>query len=310
MPPTTKRQKLDKPLLAGTLNKVESLTKEIQATSSKPTLTLSDLNLPNAREVEDLNPGDVLDSIEELVTTSVQRIMRNEPFTFTLPTRTSSNQIYVKELDRIVVGDKTSVRSFSNVKQVKKVAVTTRVLELVHQVLTKEIHVTKRDLFYTDVKLFGDQKESDVVIEDCASMLGCMRDCLNVVASAKGLVVGRVNFRDDGDLIDCTRMGVGGKAIPPFMDKITDIQSDAKFILLVEKDAAFMRLSEDRFYRRFPCIIITGKGQPDIATRKFLRKLKMELKIPVLALVDSDPHGQMFNGCMLRLPPNCCVKVP
>ena len=86
MPPKTKRQKLDKPLLAGTLNKVESLTKEIQATSSKPTLTLSDLNLPNAREVEDLNPGDVLDSIEELVTTSVQRIMRNEPFTFTLPT--------------------------------------------------------------------------------------------------------------------------------------------------------------------------------------------------------------------------------
>jgi meiotic recombination protein SPO11 len=96
MPPKTKRQKLDKPLPAGTLNKVEALTKEIQATSSKPTLTLSDLNLPNAREVEDLNPGDVLDSIEELVTTSVQRIMRIEPFTFTLPTRTSSNQIYVK----------------------------------------------------------------------------------------------------------------------------------------------------------------------------------------------------------------------
>ena len=177
------------------------------------------------------------------------------------------------ELDRIVVGDKTSSRSFSNVKQVKKVAVMTRVLELVHQVLMKKIHVTKRDLFYTDVKLFGDQKESDGVIEDCACMLGCMRDCLNVVASAKGLVVGRVSFRDDGDLINCTKMGVGGKAIPPFMDKITDIQSDAKvsltgfvdtslililcdfhcallqFILLVEKDAAFMRLSEDRFYR-------------------------------------------------------------
>jgi meiotic recombination protein SPO11 len=60
---------------------------------------------------------------------------------------------WLLELDRIVVGDKTSVRSFSNVKQVKKIAVTTRVLELVHQVLTKEIHVTKRDLFYTDVKV-------------------------------------------------------------------------------------------------------------------------------------------------------------
>ncbi len=124
--------------------------------------------------------------------------------------------------------------------------------------------------------------------------------------------------------------------------------SDALFILLVEKDAAFMRLAEDRFYNTYPCIIITAKGQPDVASRwatavsapaagvstahillppltsftasvgvcqrrhqaaweeccksgamptfatarrLFLRKLKMELKIPVLALVDSDPYG-------------------
>ena len=41
------------------------------------------------------------------------------------------------------------------------------------------------------------------------------------VCSEKGIVVGRVQFRDDGDLIDCTRMGVGGKAIPPYIDRIT-----------------------------------------------------------------------------------------
>lgn len=27
-----------------------------------------------------------------------------------------------------------------------------------------------------------------------------------------------------GDMIDCTRMGVGGKAIPPYIDKISDIR--------------------------------------------------------------------------------------
>jgi DNA topoisomerase VI subunit A len=41
-----------------------------------------------------------------------------------------------------------------------------------------------------------------------------------------------VQFYEDGDLIDCTRMGVGGKAIPPYIDKITDVTSDAKFILV------------------------------------------------------------------------------
>jgi meiotic recombination protein SPO11 len=52
-----------------------------------------------------------------------------------------------------------------------------------------------------------------------------------------------------------------------------------------------MRLAEDRFYNKFPCIILTAKGQPDIATRMFLKKIKSELKIPVLGLVDSDPYG-------------------
>lgn len=68
-------------------------------------------------------------------------------------------------------------------------------------------------------------------------------------------------------------MGVGGKAIPPSIDRITEITGAAKFILLVEKDAAFMRLAEDRFYNKYPCIIITAKGQPDVATRLFLKKV-------------------------------------
>lgn len=129
------------------------------------------------------------------------------------------------------------------------------------------------------------------MLDDVATMMGCTRSCLNVVASEKGLVVGRLTYLEDGDLIDCSRVGVGGKGIPPFIDKITDIQSDADFILLVEKDAVFMRLAEDRLYNTFKSIIITGKGQPDVATRMFLRKLKTTLNIPVLAFVDADPHG-------------------
>lgn len=196
-----------------------------------------------------------------------------------------------------------------------------------HAVLLKRIHITKRDLFYTDVKLFVDQSESDGVLDDVATMIGCTRSNLHVVASDKGLVVGRISFFEDGDFIDCTKMGVGGKAIPPYIDKIENIQSDAEFILLVEKEAAYMRMAvslyddvilpgraldvidhsrsccsmlilhchlipqEDRFYQRYPCIVITAKGQPDVASRMFLSRITSELQIPVLALVDSDPYG-------------------
>ena len=54
---------------------------------------------------------------------------------------------------------------------------------------------------------------------------------------------------------------------PRPLRQVDDIQSDALFILLVEKDAAFMRLAEDRFYNTYPCIILTAKGQPDVASR-------------------------------------------
>ena len=132
-------------------------------------------------------------------------------------------------------------------------------MQLVHGVLSKGIHVTKRDLFYTDVKLFKDQKDSDGVLDDISCLLGCTRNSLHVVASEKGVVVGKLRYKEDGDEIDCTKMGVGGKAIPSNVDKVTDLRTDAKFVLLVEKDAAFMRLAEDRFYNKYPCIIITAK---------------------------------------------------
>ena len=261
------------------------------ASTDASTGTAEVVGVAGALEVQQLGAPEVMASIEQLVIAAVQAIINGKSFALSVPSRASSNQTYVAELDRIVLRDQRSERNFTNVMQVRKIAVTTRVMQLVHEVLSKGIHVTKRDLFYTDVKLFKKQDESDAVLDDVACMMGCTRSCLNVVASEKGLVVGRLQFHEDGDLIDCTRIGVGGKAIPPYIDKITNITSDAKFILLVEKDAVFMRLAEDRLYNKFPSIIITGKGQPDVATRMFLRKLKMTLNIPVLAFVDADPHG-------------------
>lgn len=242
-------------------------------------------------EAQDLDPEQVSNRLESLVVDIVKQIMGSNSFEYTIPNRGANNQKYLDDLDRIVLGDKTSKRQFLNTSHVRKTAITTRVIELVHEVLSKGIHITKRDLFYTDVKLFKDQGESDAVLDDVACMAGCTRTSLHVIASDKGLVVGRIQYREAGDPIDCTRMGIAGKAIPPYIDRITDIKSDAEFIILVEKEAVYLRLAEDRFYNKYPCIVITGKGQPDVATRLFLRKIRDELKIPVLALVDSDPYG-------------------
>eukprot|EP00121_Abeoforma_whisleri_P000689 Awhi_evm1s610 len=76
---------------------------------------------------------------------------------YKVPSRASGNQIYVPELDRIILKQASSARALHSVGGMRKAAITTRVLELVHEVVSKNIHCTKRDLFYTDVKLFEKQ---------------------------------------------------------------------------------------------------------------------------------------------------------
>lgn len=61
---------------------------------------------------------------------------------------------YVPELDRIVLKESASQRPFASTATCRKAVITTRILQLVHELCQKRIHVTKRDLFYTDVKLF------------------------------------------------------------------------------------------------------------------------------------------------------------
>lgn len=254
--------------------------------------TLEELGIKGVhKEVRGMARNEVRENIEHICLQAVATIMKSEGFSYTMPARTTSNHLYVPELDRLVLKDKMLTRVFANASSARKTAITTRIFQLVLELCGKGIHVTKRDLFYTDVKLFKQQTESDDVLDDVACMVGCTRSSLNVVASEKGVVVGRLIFDDDGDEIDCTKMGVGGKAIPPTQDRISNIRGDAEFILLIEKDAAFMRLAEDRFYNQYPCVIISGKGQPDVATRLFLNKVRATLNIPILGLFDADPYG-------------------
>ena len=86
--------------------------------------------------------------------------------------------------------------------------------------------------------------------------------------------------------------------------QVDSIQSDALFVLLVEKDAAFMRLAEDRFYNTYPCIIMTAKGQPDVASRQALQCLHCCCHgLP--CCFDTFPLPDIyFNTCLAQWQPS------
>ncbi|PKU86053.1 Meiotic recombination protein SPO11-1 [Dendrobium catenatum] len=70
-----------------------------------------------------------------------------------------------------------------------------------------------------------------------------------------------------------------------------DIVSVAQYILVVEKETVFQRLANDKFCERNHCIVITGRGYPDVSTRRFLQLIVKQLHLPVYCLVDFDPYG-------------------
>ncbi|MHA2163782.1 MAG: hypothetical protein ACXABF_15305, partial [Candidatus Thorarchaeota archaeon] len=240
---------------------------------------------------------------ERLVDTALD--MLNETMTtgrpaFEIPSRSSDNIVWDEIRDLLLLGMRTISRPYHSLASVVDATRTARVMEIIFQLLQVNLHATKREVFYSDVNLFRDQKYSDKIIEDVASMLQTTRDSVHVVASARGSAMGRVVIRDGGDRIDLTQMGTGGWAITPFLDQLEILESDAEFILLSEKDAAVMRLAEAKYWNRQPCIVLTGKGSGDIATRAFLKKLVKELEIPAFALVDSDPYGHYIYSVFLR----------
>lgn len=74
-------------------------------------------------------------------------------------------------------------------------------------------------------------------------------------------------------------------------DSYLQITSDAKCIILIEKEGIYTRLSEDEFYVSNDCILITGRGFPDLATRAFVFTLHQYLQIPVYGVCDCNPFG-------------------
>lgn len=251
-------------------------------------------------EVLNLSSENTLELLTEVAMDVLNEAMTTGRPAFEIPSRSGDNIVWDEVRDLLLLGMKTVSRPYHSLASVVDATRTARVMEIIHQLLKLNLHATKREIFYSDVNLFREQKRSDKIIEDVSSMIHTTRDSVHVVASARGSAMGRVVIRDSGDLIDLTKMGTGGWAITPFLDQVEIVESDAEFIILSEKDAAVMRLAEAKYWNRMPCIVLTGKGSGDIATRAFLRMLVKELEIPAFALVDSDPYGHYIYSVFLR----------
>jgi len=145
----------------------------------------------------------------------------------------------------------------------------------------------------TKERTFHDQSESDTILEDLEVSLDGLREELHIFAKKRGTMVGNITVVDNGDEINCRKMGTGGYAIPSICEpNVMQFKNcDADFILHVEKDTVWSRFNEDRFWEKHNCILTEGSGQPPRGVRRILHRMHKELGLPVYCLLDCDPWG-------------------
>lgn len=135
----------------------------------------------------------------------------------------------------------------------------------------------------------------DETLNDICCLVGCSRVHLHILAQAKGLLYGDLKFQlKNGAKFDClsNREGI---QIPNSHVTITKIESNAKCIIVVEKDSVLQKIlnqePKTNFVKNYNVILMTAKGYPDLNSRVFLNFLWSKLSIPILVLTDADPHG-------------------
>ncbi|CAH8348951.1 unnamed protein product [Eruca vesicaria subsp. sativa] len=173
-----------------------------------------------------------------------------------------------------------------------------RVLLIVQQLLQENRHGSKRDIYYMHPSAFKAQSVVDRAIADICILFRCSRYNLNVCMRLVlrstlccRLVMGWLKFREAGRKFDCLSSLNTAFPVPVLVEEVEDVVSLAEYILVVEKETVFQRLANDMFCKTNRCIVITGRGYPDVSTRRFLRLLMEKLQLPVHCLVDCDPYG-------------------
>jgi DNA topoisomerase-6 subunit A len=240
-------------------------------------------------------------AINKLASGVVAAALSNTEPEFQVPTRAASNTKWDKKAGILRMGDAANTRQLFNLGQARKFMQTLLHSKGIGDLIEQNKTSSLRGMFYqglhtiegTKEKTFDDQTESDSVLEDLEVSLGSLREELHIFAKKRGTMVGNITVIDNGDEINCRRMGTGGYAIPSICepDVIQFKNVDAEFVLHVEKDTVWQRFNEDRFWEQHNCILTEGSGQPTRGVRRMLHRLNKEHGLPIYCLLDCDPWG-------------------
>jgi DNA topoisomerase-6 subunit A len=247
--------------------------------------------------------GVTVDLICETANGVYRDILHHAKPDLAFPVRSLANVSYSGNKGYFEIGRQKKTRTLT-VNTVKSFAQTLRMMGLSKELVETNDFATKRDAYYQsknwEEARFDDQTESDAVMDDIEALFsvrGISREQLRFVPDEHGgAVAGQLVVldpdRETGEVerIDCTRFGSGAYSIPSNVEHLS-FETNAKFILAIETGGVFQRLQSHKYWQTANCILVSMAGVPTRSTRRFIRKLSDECRLPVYAFVDCDPYG-------------------
>lgn len=193
-------------------------------------------------------------------------------------------------LQEIQMESKTTISSEDKILEFSSTCKNQVTKEIIKEILqlkrTQEI-ITKRDLFYKYKPILKTMSKTDYILNEICKETGLERRDLNIIATQKGMVSGNIIIiTKDMKRLDATQSPI----LIPNKQSIKHILTKATKFLIVEKDAVFQALVDKGFSLQFPnCLLITGKGYPDVVTRELvvaLSQIPIEIDEPDQAVPD------------------------
>jgi DNA topoisomerase VI subunit A len=246
---------------------------------------------------------EIIGKIQDEAKEVYSRISKKQKPQMKLPIRALSNVKYHPKNGYFQLHGKNKIRTLT-VGTVRTFAQTLKMLAMSKDLVITGRHSTKREAYYQAYNwgqaAFGEQEESDTVMDDIEAMLATNRERLNFRADEHGGEVAGELIVIDKDRksgkrleIDCTKFGSGAYSVPTVVEDL-QFRTGAKFILAIETKGMFERLVEENFYDAHHCILVSMGGVPSRACRRFVRRLADAKKLPVYVFTDGDPYGY-FN---------------
>jgi DNA topoisomerase-6 subunit A len=274
--------------------------KKAPAATKAAKATKADVDVRRRNQAQDAATVELIQKTAKIVHAEIHAKKKPD---LAFPVRSLKNVSYSQKTGYFEMGRSKKVRTLT-VNTVKSFAQTLRMMGLSKELVEGNDFATKRDAYYQsknwEEARFDEQTESDTVMDDIEALFsvqGVSREQLRFIPDEHGgAVAGRLVVLDPDretgvvERIDCTRFGSGAYSIPSTVEHLS-FETDAKFILAIETGGIFQRLQSHKFWQSANCILVSMAGVPTRATRRFIRKLSDECRLPVYAFVDCDPYG-------------------